>query len=142
MHAEIIFEVLFNFLFAVPKMTGSQRSPIFEPSMLLDDPASWIFGPSALEIFNLETLKVVASFLRLLTVQGQILYTMHARPRTIVVVSAVLGFLAILTVTGRFWARRIQRQKFGIDDALLIIALVSRPDSVLKYHQGCIDLFG
>lgn len=50
---------------------------------------------------------------------------MHARSTTIVVVSAVLGFLATLTVGLRFWARHIKSTKFGLDDVLLLLALVS-----------------
>jgi len=48
---------------------------------------------------------------------------MHARSKTIVVVSAVLGFLATVTVGLRFWARHIKRTKFGFDDVLLLLAL-------------------
>ncbi|KUJ17954.1 uncharacterized protein LY89DRAFT_683928 [Mollisia scopiformis] len=48
---------------------------------------------------------------------------LDTRAKTIVVVSAVLGFLATLMVILRFWARYLKRQKFGIDDVLLIVAL-------------------
>lgn len=50
---------------------------------------------------------------------------MDARAKTILAVSAMLGFLASLAVVLRFWARQLKRQKFGIDDILLILALVS-----------------
>jgi len=49
---------------------------------------------------------------------------MDARSTTIVAVSAVLGFLATLVVALRFWARHLMRQKFGVDDALLVFALL------------------
>lgn len=96
------------------------------PSWHFDDPPSWIFGPIALEISISIPWKLLLYCLRSSTRIRKIVYTMHARSRTIVVVSAVFGFLAILAVTARFWSRRIQRQKFGIDDGLLIIALVSQ----------------
>ncbi|CAG8957345.1 hypothetical protein HYFRA_00010771 [Hymenoscyphus fraxineus] len=49
---------------------------------------------------------------------------MNARSTTIVAVSAVLGILAVLVVSLRFQARHMQRQKLGVDDALLLTALV------------------
>ncbi|KAI9711180.1 MAG: hypothetical protein M1820_002167 [Bogoriella megaspora] len=41
-----------------------------------------------------------------------------------VAVGAILGFLAIVAVSLRFWARRLKNQKRGIDDLLLIVALI------------------
>jgi len=50
---------------------------------------------------------------------------MHARSKTIVVTSAVLGFLATFVVCLRFWARhlRLKNQRWGFDDALLLVSI-------------------
>jgi len=50
---------------------------------------------------------------------------MEYRAKTIVVVSAVLGFLATIIVGLRFWSRHHKHTRSGIDDALILIALVS-----------------
>ena len=48
---------------------------------------------------------------------------------TIVAVTAVLGFLATLTVLFRFWARHLKHQSLGADDFLIVVALVRRANA-------------
>jgi len=46
------------------------------------------------------------------------------RSTTIIAVSLVLAFLATFSVVGRFWARRVKHAKLGVDDALIVLALI------------------
>lgn len=48
---------------------------------------------------------------------------------TIIVVTAVLSSVATLAVIGRFWARKLKKQQYGIDDWTTLASLVRRARS-------------
>lgn len=51
---------------------------------------------------------------------------MHHDVRDHIILNSVLALLALLALILRLWARRLKAPKFGVDDWLMILSIVSR----------------
>ena len=60
--------------------------------------------------------------------------------RALVVVSFVLLFLEILSVSARLWARRLKKKGFALDDYLIVMAFVCVHAPVLLPESDCCRL--
>lgn len=58
----------------------------------------------------------------------------NAGSRTIVIVALISPVLATVTVAARFYARKLQRLGFAVDDWLILSALVRRELPSLHYR--------
>ena len=58
--------------------------------------------------------------------------TMESRTLSLIVVSALLGFLATVATVLRFYARSLSRMGYGLDDYLTIAGLVGVKTEVLS----------
>lgn len=52
---------------------------------------------------------------------------MYYRSVSLIVVSAVMGFLAIIAVVARFWVKHERKVNIASDDYLVVIGLVRLP---------------